>query len=145
MIRQATKYDKTWIVEIMKKFRQESPIAKIYDQDNEPYWNKLLDEIIAGKGAIFIDENKGLLLSAILPSIWNNEIFAAHEIAWYVLPQYRGGSTGYRLLKSYIDWANDCKQQGRIKFFTISKMISSPNLNYEKFGFKKIDENWINA
>lgn len=145
MIRQATKYDKTWVTETMKMFRDESPIKEICNPNNEQYWDRFLDEIISGKGTIFVDDNRGLLLAAILPSIWDNQILVAHELAWYVLPQYRGSSTGYRLLKRYIDWANDCKRQGRIKYFTVSKMISSPDLDYSRFGFKKIDENWINA
>lgn len=145
MIIQATKYDKPWVIETMKNFRAESPISEIYGENNEKYWNNFLDEIIAGKGAIFIEQNRGLLISAILPSIYNDKILAAHELAWYVLPKHRGSSAGYRLLKAYINWANYWKQQGRIKYFTISKMISSPNLDYSKFGFKKVDENWINA
>ena len=27
--------------------------------------------------------------------------------------------------------------------FAIAKMVTSPDIKYEKFGFKKLDENWI--
>jgi hypothetical protein len=35
------------------------------------------------------------------------------------------------------------KESGRIKYFVMGKMESSPDIKYEKFGFKKIDESWI--
>jgi len=47
------------------------------------------------------------------------------------------------LVKAYINYGNEVKKNGRIILFTLSKLSSSPNLKYDKFGFKKIDENWI--
>jgi hypothetical protein len=46
-------------------------------------------------------------------------------------------------LKAYLEYANELKNSGRIKYFTLSKIANSPNLKYEKLGFRKIDENWI--
>jgi hypothetical protein len=54
MIRLATKYDKIQIIEMMKLFRQESNIKQFQNIDNEVYWNKLLDNILAGQGVVFI-------------------------------------------------------------------------------------------
>ena len=54
MIRTATKYDKAEIIETMKLFRKESNIKQYQDLDNEPYWNRLLDHILAGAGVVFI-------------------------------------------------------------------------------------------
>ena len=65
------------------------------------------------------------------------------ELAWYVKPAQRNTSIGYRLLKKYIEHGNELKAQGRIKMFAIAKMISSPDVKYQKFGFTKLDENWI--
>jgi hypothetical protein len=59
MIRKATKYDKIQIIEMMKLFRAESNIEQFQDIDNEPYWNRLLDNILAGAGVVFIEEGKG--------------------------------------------------------------------------------------
>lgn len=143
MIRQATKYDKKTIIDLMTKFREESPVKEIQCDDNEQYWNKLLDEILAGRGACFLYENCGLLLCMVIPNIWNDKILVLHELAWYVKPEFRKTTIGYRLFKKYIEFGNKLKSEGRIKYFTISKMISSPDLNYGKYGFNKIDENWI--
>lgn len=143
MIRKATKYDKTEVIRLMKLFREESPIKEIYSDDDEEYWNAFLDNILAGAGAVFLEENKGLLLCAVLPSVWSSKVLALHELAWYVKKEFRGGSTGYKLLKAYLEYAKTMKESGRVKYFTVSKMVSSPDIDYARFGFRKIDENWI--
>lgn len=143
MIRQANKHDKIEILEMMKQFRKESVIHQYQDLDNYEYWDELLNSIFAGRGIIFIEQGKGLLMSIIAPVIWCNKTFGLYELAWWVKPEYRNGTTGYRLVKQYIDYANKLKQEGRIKLFTLSKLPNTPNLDYTKLGFVKTDENWM--
>lgn len=143
MIRQANKYDKIAIIEMMKAFRNEADFPELQEIDNEPYWNELLDKILAGQGVVFIDDEKGLLMALITPTIWCNKTFAMHELAWYVKPEERNTTIGYRLFITYLNYAKKLKEEGRIKYFTMSKLDVSPNLKYEKYGFRKKDENWI--
>jgi len=142
-IREANKYDKTEIIEMLKCFRDESPMKQYFQQDDMEHWESILANVFAGQGKIFIEEGKGLFFCLFIPSIWSKKVLVLHEIAWYVLPEHRQGRTGYRLLKAYLEYANDLKNTGRIAYFTLSKITSSPNLHYEKLGFRKIDENWI--
>lgn len=142
-MRLATRHDKTGIKELMREFRGEADISQLLGNENEPYFDKLLDNIFAGQGRVFYEENKGLLMAIVFPSLWCDKTFVMHELAWYVKPEHRGGTTGYRLFKAYIEYGNELKQQGRIKFFTLSKLDVSPNLNYARHGFRKKDENWI--
>jgi len=143
MIRQATKFDKTEIINMMKQFRSEADLPEYVDAENEEYWNLLLDTILVGKGVVFLEEGKGLLMALIHPTIWDNRINTMQELAWYVKPEFRNTTVGYRLLKSYIEYGDELKEDGRIKFFSVSKMDTSPNVKYQKFGFRKKDENWI--
>ena len=143
MIFKASKYDKAIINDLMLQYKHEAKIDQFKDVGESQYWHQLLDQIIAGRGVIFLAENHGILIAMILPSIWSDKIMIMHEMAWYVTPERRGSSAGYRLMKAYLDYGNDLKQNGRIKGFTMSKMPSSPDLNYDRFGFKKLDENWI--
>jgi GNAT superfamily N-acetyltransferase len=143
MIRQATKYDKTQIIEMMQLFRAESHIEQYKDLDNVAYWNELLDNILAGQGVIYIEDNVGLIMGLIVPTIWCNKTLALHELAWYVKPEYRNTTTGYRLLKAYVEYGKQLKAQNRIKMFTITKMVTSPDIKYDRFGFAKLDENWV--
>jgi GNAT superfamily N-acetyltransferase len=143
MIRKATKYDKPQIIEMMKLFRAESNIKQFQEIDNEPYWNRLLDNILAGAGIVFIEEGKGLIMALISHTAWCDKTYQMYELAWYVKPEFRNTTVGYRLLKTYVDYGKQLKAEGRIKLFSIAKMVTSPDIKYKKFGFNKLDENWI--
>jgi len=143
MIRQATRQDKAQIIELMKLFRAESNIKQYQDLDNEPYWNRLFDTILAGAGIIFIEDGVGLIMALITPTVWCDKTLYMQELAWYVKPESRNTTVGYRLLKKYVDYGNELKAQGRISMFAIAKMVTSPDIKYGKFGFTKLDENWI--
>jgi N-acetylglutamate synthase-like GNAT family acetyltransferase len=143
VIRQATKQDKKQIIDLMKLFRAESNIKQYQSLDNEVYWNKLLDIILAGAGIIYLKDGVGLIMAIITPTIWCDKTLYMQELAWYVIPSQRNTSVGYRLLKKYVDYGNQLKAQGRISMFAIAKMVTSPDIKYTKFGFSKLDENWI--
>jgi len=146
MIRQANKFDKPQIIEMLRMFRNESPIQQYKDLENAEYINRLLDSIIAGKGVIFIADGIGMIIGIISPTIWDDTALALHELAWYVKPECRSTSAlvGYRLLRTYLDYAKQLKDDGKIKLYTLTKMSTSPDMKYEKFGFSKIEENWMN-
>jgi GNAT superfamily N-acetyltransferase len=143
MIRTATKYDKTQIIEMMQLFRAESHIEQYKDLDNVAYWNRLLDAIFAGQGIIYIEDGIGLIMGVVMPTIWCDKTLVLNELAWYVKPEHRNTTVGYRLLKAYVDYGKQLKEAGRIKMFTIAKMVTSPDLKYDRFGFSKLDEIWI--
>lgn len=143
MIREATKYDKTEIIELLKLFRKESNVNQFQEFTNDEYSFCLISSIIAGRGIIYLEEGKGLIVGLITPSVWNNRVLVLHELAWYVKPEFRHTSVGYKLLRYYINYGERLKDEGRINYFTLTKMKSSPDLKYEKFGFAKIEENWI--
>lgn len=140
MIRLATTYDRKEIIEMMLEFQDE--VENLLKVDNEPYWNKLLDSIFAGAGAIFYEQGKGLLMSVVAPSMFCDKTLILHEIAWYVRPQFRNGTTGYRLLDAYTDLGNKLKDEGRISVFTVSKLTTSKPINFERLGYVKQHETW---
>lgn len=143
MIREATRYDKRQIIEMMKQFREESRIFQLQQIDNESYWNQLLDNIFAGQGIVFIKDGVGLIMGVVMPTIWCNKSYVLHEFAWWVKPEHRLGTAGYKLVRAYIEYGKKLKDEGRILFFTLSKLANTPDLDYAKLGFNKLDENWI--
>jgi N-acetylglutamate synthase-like GNAT family acetyltransferase len=143
LIRKATKYDKTQLAEMLKMFRDESPIQQYKELNNYDYIYSLIDSIVAGRGVIFLEDNIGFIMAITTPTIWCDKTYAMYELAWYVKPEYRHKTIGYKLLKTYIDYANQLKQEGKIKLFTVTKMTTSPDFDYSRFGFKKIEENWM--
>jgi hypothetical protein len=83
-----------------------------------------------------------MLIALKNPNVWDNSILVMNELAYWVNPESRGSSAGYRLIKAYQEYAEELKSQGKIKAYTISKMVTSPDLNYSRFGFNKIEEMW---
>lgn len=143
MIYRATKFHKPIIIDLMKQFADESPVDYCHSYSDMEYGNKLIDEILAGRGAIFLADDYGILMSMVLPCIWSDKIFGLHELAWYVKQEKRGGTAGYRLLQEYNEYGELLKTTGRIKYYTMSRLVSSPDIDYSKFGYRKQDEIWI--
>lgn len=143
MIRQATKYDRQEVIELMLLFKQETGIRHLQEINNYSYWQNVFDSIVAGAGIIYLESGKGLAMGIITPSIWCNKTLILHELAWYIKPEHRKTSLGYKLFKTYIDKAEELKQSGRISAYTMAKLFNSPDFDYARYGFNKLDETWI--
>jgi GNAT superfamily N-acetyltransferase len=148
MIREANKFDVDAIIEMLKHYREAAPLDALQSADDEEYIRRIITEIIAGMGFIFVAEKDltifGMLIAAKFPNIWNPKVNQCSEIAYWVEPEFRGGTAGYRLLSAYIKKCEEWKRQGIIHFCTVTKMRNSPDLKYDKFAFQKLEETWVN-
>jgi hypothetical protein len=142
MIREATKHDKIQIIDLIRLIRNESKIEEL-QFENEEHWNRLLDTMLAGAGIIYIEDGKGLIMGLITPSVWCDKSLILHEVMWFVKKEYRKSTIGYRLFDAYVKYGKKLKDEKRIKYFVMGKLPTSPNIKYEKYGFKKTDESWI--
>jgi GNAT superfamily N-acetyltransferase len=147
MIRQANKFDMEAIVRMLKAYRDKAPAQFLRDSNNQEHIEKMINNILAGAGFILLaikDEDPvGMVVAAQHPNIWNPEVTQVSEIAFWVDEEHRGGKSAHRLLHAYIQQCEEWKQENRIQFFSLSKMVNSPDLSYEKFGFEKLEETWI--
>lgn len=147
MIRKATKFDIPNVLEMLRHYRSETPLEFLKDADNAEYISGMLAELIAGRGVVLLAEQDGkcvgMMIAAVMPNIWSPKHFTLTEFAYWVEPEYRGGTAGYRLLRAYLDEAIALKDAGRICNAFISKMVNSPDLKYNKFGFSKLEEFWV--
>ena len=143
MIRKSNKFDKEEVIGLMKMFKSESDIISLQKLDNEDLWSRMFDSMNVGAGIIFLEEGKGLIMGMVVPSIWCDKTFSLHELAWYVKPEYRDTSIGYRLFKTFTNYGEQLKLDGRISSLIMGIMKNSPNLNYSKYGFEKMEETWI--
>lgn len=147
MIRQANKFDLPEIIRLLKNYRRNAPLEILKAANNEEYITKLLTEIIAGAGFIFLAEKDGvcigMLIAAKIPNVWNPQAMQCSEIAYWVEPEHRGGTSAYRLIAAYIKECERLIKQGAIQLFTVSKMVNSPDLKFYKFGFQKLEETWV--
>lgn len=144
MIRQANKFDIPQIVEMLRHY-QGSGVVKSIKISNEETAMKILTYIIVGGGLALINEKQnkltGMLLAIKTPFLWDNEKTIMSEIAYWVEPEYRGSSAGYRLLREYVSYCDGLKDEGKIASYTISQM-EGQDLNYSRFGFKPIEHTW---
>jgi GNAT superfamily N-acetyltransferase len=145
-IRLANKFDIPRLIELMKHYRDSSPLLCLKDSNNEHHVETLLQHIIIGRGVAFVADYEGLVVGMIVAvknqNIWDPEIHNFNELAYWVEPEHRGSSAGFKLLKKYQEFAEQAKALGTIKYYTISKMINSPDLSYDRFGFRKLEEMW---
>lgn len=143
MIRQANKYDKTEVIQILKECYWQEQFETKIDLDNEQYYEQLFSSIIAGSGVIFIEQGKGVLVAIINPSVFDPKTLVMNCLAWVVNKKHRNKFVSYKLIKTYIEYAEKLKQEGRIKYYTVNKASITPDINYAKLGFRKTDEVWI--
>lgn len=146
-VRKTSPYDIPVILDLLREYRANMPYGFLQDADDAEYVTQMITELSAGKGLVLVAEidNKvvGILIAGIMPSIWSPKHFLLSEFAYYVQPEYRGGTAGHRLLARYLDEAIKLKEDGRITNFFISKMVNSPDLKYGRYGFQKLEEFWV--
>lgn len=145
-IRNANKFDLPHILDMLRDFRNATPIDMMRDCDNEEYINKLYHHIILGGGiALIVEDEKpfGMIIGVKDHNIWDPEIKVLRELVYWVDPAYRGTTAGYRLLKEYNKQAQQLVDDKKIKLFTMTKMVNSPDLDFSRFGYKKTEEVWV--
>lgn len=146
-VREANQFDFPILLNMLRAYRGKTPLPFLAEVDDEKYIVSVLTYLLAGKGVIFVAEDDlgivGMLMAQIAPSLWSPSHFVMQEMAYWVNPEARGGTAGYRLLYEYVKHGKTLKKNGRIRAFFISKMSNSPNLKFEKFGFDKLEETWV--
>jgi len=145
-IRDASPFDIPALLDMLRRYRKLTPLPFLAEADDAEYVTRLLTELMAGKGLVLVAENEsivGMLIASIAPSIWSPKHLLMTEMAYWVEPESRGGTAGYRLLSEYQQRGTAMKKENRISNYLISKMSNSPNLQFQKFGFDKLEEFWV--
>jgi GNAT superfamily N-acetyltransferase len=145
-VRTADRFDTPDLIELLRHYRSATPWPRLADCDNETYIRTVLAHIFAGMGAIFVAEKAGTMIGMLIAirnnNIWDPDLYVLDELAYWVEPEHRGSRAGYRLIRAYQQYAEELKTSGKIEAYTISKMASSPDLNYGRLGFEKSEEKW---
>ena len=146
-IRPATKFDHADIMRMLNQFKLHTPIAAMAECDNQEYVSSIITHILYGRGIILVaekaDETVGMMIGYIDKTIWDPNMLMLSELAFWVEPEHRGSTAGYKLLKKYTEEAKKLKEMDRIAFYTMSRMTNSPNIDYGRFGYTKIEEHWV--
>jgi N-acetylglutamate synthase-like GNAT family acetyltransferase len=145
-IRDASPFDIPALLDMLRQYRDQTPLPFLAEADDAIHMTHVLAQAMAGKGVVLVaetDKIDGMLIAGIAPSLWSPKHLVMTEMAYWVNPDARGTTAGYRLLSAYVEHGQALKDQGRIAAFFISKMVNSPDLKYQKFGFTKLEEFWV--
>tara|TARA_R110000868_G_scaffold182830_5_gene423957 strand:- start:44 stop:487 length:444 start_codon:yes stop_codon:yes gene_type:complete len=143
-IRKANKFDLPQLKQMLWNYHDSGNIKGL-DITSEETGLRILSMILAGGGVALVSEKDntltGMLLAIRSPFLWDNTKTIMTEIAYWVEPEHRGSSAGYRLLKEYVEYCDELKDLNKISNYTISQM-EGQELNYSRFGFKPIEHTW---
>lgn len=146
-IRHANKFDFPEILEMLHRFKTKGPTTISNNFSNNDYVATVYAHIMAGRGLALVAEKDGklagILIGMIDSLIWDPDTRVLREIVYWVDEEYRGSTAGYRLLAQYVKEGDEMVDSGRITAYSMVKMVNSPDLKFEKFGFKKTEEVWV--
>lgn len=146
-IRRLERADYDQVCALMKSFAEESGIQSLRKEQYD-YEHARQVLLRCEKGGIsFVGEDyasiQGCILSITVPDLWLPQTLFLREIAWYVRPESRHTTLGARLFAAYKKAAESVLESGRIHGFTISKLASSPDFDYERRGFRFIEATYM--
>ena len=143
-IRLANKFDIPQLMEMLRHYRDSGTIKNLKVESEETAM-KILTAIIVGLGIALVSEkdNKltGMLLAIKSPFMWDVNKLIMSEIAYWVEPEHRGSTAGYRLLAKYVEHCDELKDSSVIVNYTMSQMAGQ-DLDYTRFGLKPVETTW---
>lgn len=146
MIRKATPFDMPALVGMMRGYVAEAPMETLKDSSlhDQAHIESLMASLMAGKGFILVDDlYRGFIAAMVIQNVWCPSVYELHELAWWVMPDHRGGTTGGRLWKEFDVLAQDLLDNGRIQIICSSVIADSPKINYEKRGYRLMQKTYF--
>lgn len=135
-MRYATKYDMPHLIDMMKAYAEEAGIKALKHNQNEDHVRSLFYQMLKGRGFILVDDQlRGFLAAYVTCNFWNSAVKELHEVAWWVMPEYRDTSIGGRLWLRFNKLAQDMLDQKRVQIVCTSLMPSSPEIDYTRYKF----------
>ena len=138
MIRYANKFDMPTIRELLIEFFSAShhPLAEDIDKWSANHVDKVISSVLSGAGFILIDDkHRGMIVAIKQPSLWVPNVFILNEGMWYA----KNSITATKLIKKYIEIAEDMKERGEIKQFYFN---AYKDADFYKLGVRKISTCW---
>ncbi len=140
LYRLADRNDASAIFKMCRDFHQETQLKNIVF-DNVVFAGHLSWLYEDGACFLAVAEHDGKIvgfMSGWVYQLYFSKTLSAQNNLWYVLPEYRGGMIGVRLLKMFESWAFD--KGAKILVGGTSSGISMPRSNklIEKFGYEPV-------
>lgn len=140
MIRRATGRDVEGILRMGLRFHAESRYAAAMTPNVEQL-ARLLEYLLEFGFLLVLERNGdvvGMLAAHALPNPVSGELVAS-EVAWWVDPEYRGGSGAVRMLVEFEEWA---EERGAFLVQMIAPAGSSIGRLYMRRGYEQLETTW---
>ena len=139
MIRVADNNDIPVLLAIGELLHCESPNYGKYPYDREKT-QRFFEDLIAGRGAIFLHEYNGKVRGGYLVGIeedWQNYQKTAFDYVLYISPEFRCCGVAGDLVQTFIRWAKELGAARVCVGTTVGINDGAVTKLYEGFGFKQ--------
>ena len=147
IVRHATIQDLDEIIRMLKNYAGATPLSCFEDPDYDEHRVKMILGNFIWKHVVLVGETEtglgGLLIANLIPDLWMPQIVTLRETAWWVEPECRNTSLGYRLLQEYLKIGKRLKESGTIQEIVLTTMVNSPDLKLERRGWRTIETNYV--
>jgi hypothetical protein len=145
IIRTPTFQDYDRIMELLIDMANFNELTELQNPEyNDKYIRNLLCNCQkAGVVLVAEDNNKieGVIIGAIMPNIWLNNVNWLREIAFWVTSTGFKHNAGVKLINAFKQRALYLLDNGIIDNFVITSLEKLP-VDYEKYGFNKLETNY---
>ena len=127
---------------MIREGSKEMTISGLTDSSfhNKAHIEKLLFNIIVGKGFIVLDDEfRGMLISLIFPNIWCPNVLELHQLGWWVHPNHRNGTLSGRIWAEFNKKANELLAEKRVKVVYASYRSKEKKIDFIKHGFQPLE------
>ena len=144
MIRHATPDDLPRLKEMGRAMHAESPVLSVFEIDMD----KVEQSIVFGmkKGVVLVHLDAAEAIDGVFLGVVNEWWFSRRlmfcDLAFYVVPESRGGLVAFRLLRAALDWARDQGLNPEDVQLGVSTGVH-PELTgrlYERFNFERFGD-----
>jgi GNAT superfamily N-acetyltransferase len=143
-IRRATESDLDTLVVLGRAMHEESPRFNRYGFQPERLRENLATIMAMKLGLILVAESDGKLVGVMVALAnyhYACDFIQACDLALFVYPEHRGGTAGARLVKSYVQWAQNIGAEPTIGINTGVEVERSGKL-LAALGAKNSGTNW---
>lgn len=138
-IRAATIEDRERIVEMASRFIEQTPYGQILGAPNRGLLAFIVEKTVQELGVILLGEVDGqvvgMLAIAALAHPFTGELYG-DELCWWVEPEQRRSTVGYKLLCAGEDWA---RLKGCVVLKMVSPVGSDVGTHYERLGYSQVE------
>lgn len=145
-IRQLQRSDYNQVIDLMREFSHEAGLdLALHEEDPRHAHQVLLRCEYSGASLVAEHEEKivGIILAMRVSDIWFPKIIRLREVAWYIKQEFRQSTLGGRLWLKYCNCAEQLQKQNAITGYTISRLATSPDFDYEARGFRFIESTYL--